>query len=467
MSSSLRLPLLAGSVTISLLLCAVAAPGGTRLIPQIDPHDIAGALVDLGSRETGSQANAEAAKILAAEMAYGRGTEVQIPTSRQATSTFSGITPGETDSEVVLSAHFDTIAGSPGALDNASGCAVVLASYRNLAPVPRHRALRALFFDAEEQSLAGSAEWFANLSEIRRTSIFASLSAEMVGLATASTGVIRPATADRQGRWTLTPIWLIHLALEGAKAVRFPVVVADARWPIFAQLGLRVARPTRISDSRSFLEVGIPALTLSDISLTESEPTRHSRADGLDRLDAQRLERWTSTLAAIVLQIDSLRDQPLNDTEYLVAGNRVWIRRDLLWVGLILWAPMVFRGLPGKWRGASAESKRRRGRKYLPGFAFRMLFLVSLVLVPTLSSVLLYPAAILAWIPEPRSRAMRHLIGSLAFLPLLGFASWLAMAQMAGHLALHSGAIWPLALVFSTLASYWFWRVDQRPFQSA
>jgi hypothetical protein len=162
----------------------------------------------------------------------------------------------------------------------------------------------------------------------------------------------------------------------------------------------------------------------------------------------------------MILQIDYLRGNSLADTEYLVATGRVWIRRDLLWVGFVLWVPLVFQGVPGRWRGASADSKRRRGRAYLPGFAFRMLFLVDLFLIPTIATVLLYPVALLALIPTSRGSTARALVGGLAFLPLLSFAVWTSVAQLGGHLALHKGALAPSALVLLTLASFWFWRVD-------
>jgi hypothetical protein len=424
-------------------------------------------LVELGSRETGSEANTEAARFLAARMDFGWGTQVEGAASSSGFSTLSGRAPGETDSEIVLLAHFDSVAGSPGALDNASGCGVVMGSYWDLARSPRYRALRAVFFDAEESDRAGSTEWLASLSEEVHRSISAVISVEMVGSATASVGVLHPVAANQSGRWALTPVWLVHAALEGARAVQFPVAVADSRWPIFAQLSLRMARPTRLSDSRSFLEAGIPSITMSDVSLVEADPIRHSPRDTMDRLDGVRLDRWARALAATVLQVDHIRDRPLDDTEYLAAAGRLWIRRDLLWIGLILWVPMVFRGLPGRWRGAPAEVKRQRGREYLPGFAFRMLFLLSFVLVPTTASVLLYPTAILAWIPDPRSHAKRQLIGALAFLPLISFAVWLSWAQLSGYLALHSGAILPLVLIVLTLVTYWLWRTDQRPFQSA
>jgi hypothetical protein len=58
---------------------------------------------------------------------------------------------------IVLGAHFDTVTGSPGANDNATGVAVVLAAARGLAAVScRDTNVAFVFFDQEEIGLVGS-----------------------------------------------------------------------------------------------------------------------------------------------------------------------------------------------------------------------------------------------------------------------------------------------------------------------
>jgi Zn-dependent M28 family amino/carboxypeptidase len=59
--------------------------------------------------------------------------------------------------EILLGAHFDTVTSSPGANDNASGVAVVLAVARYLAEVPcRTAPVTIVLFDGEENGLLGS-----------------------------------------------------------------------------------------------------------------------------------------------------------------------------------------------------------------------------------------------------------------------------------------------------------------------
>jgi hypothetical protein len=57
---------------------------------------------------------------------------------------------------IVLGAHFDSVSGSPGANDNASGTVAVLASARLLRDTCRRRGIIVAFFDQEEIGLIGS-----------------------------------------------------------------------------------------------------------------------------------------------------------------------------------------------------------------------------------------------------------------------------------------------------------------------
>jgi Zn-dependent M28 family amino/carboxypeptidase len=65
---------------------------------------------------------------------------------------------------LVLGAHFDTVVRSPGANDNATGVAVVLAVGRALAGLGcRSRPVLLVFFDEEESGLVGSKQFARKL----------------------------------------------------------------------------------------------------------------------------------------------------------------------------------------------------------------------------------------------------------------------------------------------------------------
>lgn len=371
-----------------------------------------------------------------------------------------GLLPGGSLPEVVLSAHYDTVAHSPGALDNASGTAVALAAAVELSRTPRSRSVRILLFDGEEALAAGSRSWLAAApDEISRRTL-ANLDLDMVGARGARQGVIHILGSQEAGGLEITPAWLVHAVLQGAAAVEFPVVVMDPNWSWLAQLSARCTRARRISDGDRFLERGIPALRLSDLPLTGRGIGYHSVDDRWERLDGERLRSWTLTVASTARRLDRLTGRPVAESEYLVFGKRVVIRRQLIWVGFALWVALVFSGLPGRWRGAAAGERRRAGRAYLPGFAFRMLFLIALFTIPTFATLLLYPVALLAlWGPRGGAR-VRRVLCWLGASPTLGFCLWLAAGQFAGWFTLTSAAFVPALLVALVLITFCAWMAD-------
>src|SRR3989454_11731581 len=64
---------------------------------------------------------------------------------------------------LIIAAHYDTVEGSPGADDNASGLAVMLEVARNLRAVPMTRGVRFIAFCLEEENLLGSLAYASTL----------------------------------------------------------------------------------------------------------------------------------------------------------------------------------------------------------------------------------------------------------------------------------------------------------------
>lgn len=67
-------------------------------------------------------------------------------------------------SKLVIGAHYDAFPGSPGANDNASGMAVLLALAQELSRSGCDKAVEVVFFDAEESGRAGSIAYLAECS---------------------------------------------------------------------------------------------------------------------------------------------------------------------------------------------------------------------------------------------------------------------------------------------------------------
>jgi hypothetical protein len=64
--------------------------------------------------------------------------------------------------KILLGAHYDTVSGTVGASDNATGVVVLLEMARLLAQAPIDQTLQIVFFDQEEQGILGSAAWAAH-----------------------------------------------------------------------------------------------------------------------------------------------------------------------------------------------------------------------------------------------------------------------------------------------------------------
>src|SRR6185295_8513208 len=168
------------------------------------------------------------------------------------------------------------------------------------------------------------------------------LNLEMVGWSGSAGPVILSFPARTAEGRRLAPGWLVHAVLKSGEAVGWPYAVADNRWSLLAQLVFRSADIQYGSDSESFLARGVPSVTLTDSSLLALDPAYHRPADVAARLDARRLDRWTQAVAAAVRRLDVLAGRPLPEDRYLAVFGRIWLRRDLIWAGFLLWALLVF-----------------------------------------------------------------------------------------------------------------------------
>ncbi|MBC6430046.1 M28 family peptidase [Nostoc sp. HG1] len=87
---------------------------------------------------------------------------------------------------ILVGAHYDTVALSPGADDNASGVAVVLEIARLLRSRPTPRTLQLAFFDQEEAGLLGSQAFVSKTARLQNLS--GAIVMDMVGYACYTAG---------------------------------------------------------------------------------------------------------------------------------------------------------------------------------------------------------------------------------------------------------------------------------------
>jgi aminopeptidase S len=89
---------------------------------------------------------------------------------------------GTSDGVVMIGAHLDTVAGSPGMNDDASGVTAILAIAEALVDLPPpHRTIRLAVWDAEEGGPIGSRAYVESLTDADAAEIVAYLNLDMVG----------------------------------------------------------------------------------------------------------------------------------------------------------------------------------------------------------------------------------------------------------------------------------------------
>jgi len=391
-------PSLLPAVCLGTLLLALPA-----VSTEIDAARLAAELAAAGPRVSGSSGHREAVRLLLTAMSTAGLSQVALHRvdDHPDLVRLEGVLPGESGREILLTAHLDTVAGSPGAADNAAACATVIAAVARLAEMPRHHQVRVLLFDGEERGLLGSSAWVGSLDRQARAAVLAAVNLDLIGWHEAPGGaVLTPLTemlpAEQPGRRRVAPGWLVSAALEASGSVGRPLGVSASSAGLVGQLLSRTVFLRTASDSEALLAAGVPAITLSESDLFRTDPMNHGPNDVALRLNAAGLELWVDRLGALVLRLDTLAGRPRDDDQYVALFGRVWSRRDLYWVGLVVWVMLVLQGLRGVRRGQTRRSR----RSYLPGFALRFLILGSVLMLPVLTVVLVVPAALVLLLPR-------------------------------------------------------------------
>lgn len=136
---------------------AAAAGAVGLIIVNNQPGDLSNASVGTGAKLPVLGVSAEKGNAL---IARTQNTQVNLNVNgqRQAVTGRNVIAhlPGVTQPKMILGGHYDSVPGSPGANDNASGTAVVLAIARNLSSTPLAGQVWFVAFDGEEDGLHGS-----------------------------------------------------------------------------------------------------------------------------------------------------------------------------------------------------------------------------------------------------------------------------------------------------------------------
>jgi Zn-dependent M28 family amino/carboxypeptidase len=177
--------------------------------------------------------------------------------------------------QIIVGAHFDTASGSPGANDNATGSAAVLAVARYLKDMNcRKYAVTVVFFDEEESGLFGSRA-FANTLQVAN--------------------VVAVHTVDQVG-WDNDNDTRFELEL--------PTTALEAEYRTAAMtVGVPVAvTSTQGTDHQSFREKGFAAIGLTEEYVAnDTSPYRHTAQDTASTVKQSYLQLGSKLVAQAVM----------------------------------------------------------------------------------------------------------------------------------------------------------------------
>lgn len=156
--------------------------GGVSIESMVTAVDVSRYEADLNA-VTGVRNNGSAAWQAAQDLCADRLTSLGFTVERQNYGTgvnVIGTLPGQTDTQLIISAHYDAVPNCEGADDNASGVAGALEAARVLSAAQYERTLVVACWDEEERGLIGSSE-YASRARAQQVDIAAMYSLEMIG----------------------------------------------------------------------------------------------------------------------------------------------------------------------------------------------------------------------------------------------------------------------------------------------
>lgn len=212
---------------------------------------------------------------------------------------------------LVVGAHYDTVLGSPGADDNASGLAVLLETARMLAGMQGHLEVQFVAFSLEEPGFIGS-KAFVQIAKTQGEKIWGAIVLECVGYTNRQPGSQKtppglPIKLPDQGDF------IGLLGNEAALPIKtsFESAIAETSSDLSC-IGLIVpGRGNLLPDSRRsdhvpFWDQDIRAVMLTDTADFRN-PNYHQAGDRLETLDLSFMTSITQTLAQTIIQLAGLK----------------------------------------------------------------------------------------------------------------------------------------------------------------
>jgi Peptidase family M28 len=207
--------------------------------------------------------------------AFGYAAEVQsFPLGGGESSNV--VTTGTGAAAVLIVGHLDSVnhddgpdGSAPGADDNGSGSAGVIAMAEALQGVREQVAIRFVLFGGEEQGLHGSRHLVANLSNEERAALRAVINMDMIG----NLNVLPDGTPVAPG-----------VLIEGANVSRELIEHLSAQAATYTDLAVQTSLNPFASDHVPFITAGLPAV-LTIEGADHANDRIHTAADTIEHID--------------------------------------------------------------------------------------------------------------------------------------------------------------------------------------
>ena len=311
---------------------AGTAPAIKELIDSVNVERIRADVEELcGSPRHGEkdpEAHSAAADYIAGQLETA-GCEVErleftvpsVPETRAGLNVIGTLPAEVMDSAMLIGAHYDTVVGSPGADDDASGVAAMLECARVLGQLQLRRPIIFAAFDAEERQpevgLHGATAYVDSLTASgSQGSLAVTYILEMVGYSAPAGGqkippglqLAFPRAFDllREAKYAGNSVVAIsnHFSHWAGRAFEMASNSIENGVPVLPMeipRWLGVPLNLRRSDHAPFWEAGIPAVMVGDTANFRN-PNYHRATDTPDTLDYTLIHKVTRSMVRLALQ---------------------------------------------------------------------------------------------------------------------------------------------------------------------
>lgn len=212
--------------------------------------------------------------------------------------------------DIVVGAHYDSVEGSPGANDNATGVAALIELARLVSREEPETTIRFVAFANEEPPFFDTGEGMGSIAYVRsfknpKAAIQCMFSLETIGYYSD-----RPNSQEYPpGISRFYPDQGNFIAFVGNTASRRLLLKVITDFRLCATIPSEGAALPEfvpgidLSDQRSFWEVGIPALMITDTAFYR-DPDYHLPTDTPERLDYEKMTRVITAFSAALRRLD-------------------------------------------------------------------------------------------------------------------------------------------------------------------